>query len=75
MGELNVIPTFPELPAQQIRDVAVGPQGTVYAVNSRGIDGHGVPTPPVAKVDRFPGVDIPIGRGYRSAYRCRDLSC
>ncbi|QQO55498.1 MAG: hypothetical protein N838_21255 [Thiohalocapsa sp. PB-PSB1] len=58
---LQVTTRYPELPAQQIRDVAVGPQGSVYAVNSHTVDGDGVPTPPFAKVDRFPNLDVRIG--------------
>lgn len=61
IGNLNVTQTFPALPSQEINDLAIGPQGALYAVNERSIDGIGVPTPPVAKVDRFPGEDVAIG--------------
>lgn len=61
IGQINVTQTFPQLPSQEIHDITVGPQGSVYAVNDRSVDGNGVPTPPVAKVDRFPNYDVAIG--------------
>ena len=61
LGELQVIQPFTSLDTQQIRDIAVGPQGTLYAVNGRSIDGKGIPTPAISKVDRFPNIDKRIG--------------
>jgi len=61
LGLIYVIQPFPTLPAQQIHDMAVGPQGTLYVANDRAIDEDGVPTPPIVKVDRFFNVDEKIG--------------
>ena len=59
---LQIVQTFPQIPSQRVHDVAVWPQGTVYAVNSRSLDSNGLPSTNFAKVDRFTGIDVPIGQ-------------